>query len=247
MKWFKHMTNMRHDVRIRRIIKKYGLKGYGLYNTILESITESLTTENPIPDLEENAQDIAEYYGEDTVEINEIMCFMFSQGLFKQDEMTARLICDKIYKFIEKNQTKSIEMRQMIDKYNDSYSSSQTILESSDRREQKRTEQNRTEESKGKKFKKPSKQEIKEFCSENDISIDIDHFVDHYESVGWKIGNKSMKDWKATVRNWYRRQNKFEKEKPELFWSRSSFLESLSDSDFEKLSNNKIKEITNGN
>jgi len=26
--------------------------------------------------------------------------------------------------------------------------------------------------------------------------------VDFYESNGWRIGKNSMKDWKATVRNW---------------------------------------------
>jgi uncharacterized phage protein (TIGR02220 family) len=117
MKWFKHMTNMRHDVRIKRVIKKYGLKGYGLYTMIIESIAESLTNEAPLPDLEENAQDIAEYFGEDTIAINEMMAFMFNQGLFSQDEVSGRLLCDKIYKFFEKSQTRSLEMRDMIDKY----------------------------------------------------------------------------------------------------------------------------------
>jgi uncharacterized phage protein (TIGR02220 family) len=117
MKWFKHMTNMRHDVRIKRVIKKYGLKGYGLYNMIIESIAESLTNDEPLPDLEENAQDIAEYFGEDTIAINEMMAFMFNQGLFSQDEVSGRLLCDKIYKFFEKSQTRSLEMRQMIDKF----------------------------------------------------------------------------------------------------------------------------------
>ena len=30
-------------------------------------------------------------------------------------------------------------------------------------------------------------------------------FWDFYESKGWKIGNSPMKDWKATVRNWHRK------------------------------------------
>ena len=40
-------------------------------------------------------------------------------------------------------------------------------------------------------------------------------FVDFYQSKGWKVGNNSMKDWKASVRTWERRrttekpQNKF--------------------------------------
>jgi hypothetical protein len=37
MKWFKHKANMRHDVKLKRVIAKYGLEGYGLYNLIIES------------------------------------------------------------------------------------------------------------------------------------------------------------------------------------------------------------------
>jgi len=31
-------------------------------------------------------------------------------------------------------------------------------------------------------------------------------FIDHYESNGWKVGKASMKDWKASVRTWQRKQ-----------------------------------------
>ncbi len=56
-------------------------------------------------------------------------------------------------------------------------------------------------------FVKPTVKEIADFCKENNINIDPDYFYDYYESNGWKVGGKStMKDWKATVRNWGRRQ-----------------------------------------
>ena len=59
-----------------------------------------------------------------------------------------------------------------------------------------------------KKFKKPTIDEINWYCDEAEISIDAEKFYDHYEANGWKIGGKSpMKDWKAAVRNWYRRDN----------------------------------------
>ncbi len=47
MQYFKHQANMRHDIKIKRLINKYGLEGYGLYNLIVESITESLSTAEP--------------------------------------------------------------------------------------------------------------------------------------------------------------------------------------------------------
>lgn len=60
------------------------------------------------------------------------------------------------------------------------------------------------------KFKKPTIEEIKQYCSERNNKIDAEHFYDYYESNGWKVGRNSMKDWKATIRTWERnsRNNK---------------------------------------
>jgi len=36
--------------------------------------------------------------------------------------------------------------------------------------------------------------------------LEAENFVDFYESKGWTVGKQPMKDWKATVRTWHRRQ-----------------------------------------
>ena len=56
------------------------------------------------------------------------------------------------------------------------------------------------------KFVKPSVEEIAAYCSERDNGIDPQQFFDFYESKGWKVGNQSMKDWRAAVRTWERRE-----------------------------------------
>ena len=53
-----------------------------------------------------------------------------------------------------------------------------------------------------KRFVKPELEEIREFCFEKKINIDVDRFFNYYESKGWKVGVSPMKDWKAAVRNW---------------------------------------------
>ncbi len=55
-------------------------------------------------------------------------------------------------------------------------------------------------------FVKPTLEEIAEFCAERNSNIDPQAFFDFYESVGWKVGNKPMKDWRACVRTWERRE-----------------------------------------
>ena len=37
------------------------------------------------------------------------------------------------------------------------------------------------------------------------IGIDVDRFFDYYTSNGWKVGRNSMKDWRAAVRSWAKR------------------------------------------
>jgi hypothetical protein len=56
-----------------------------------------------------------------------------------------------------------------------------------------------------KRFTPPTRDEILEFCRENGLTIDADRFLDYYSSNGWKVGKNPMKDWKATVRNWARK------------------------------------------
>ena len=48
--------------------------------------------------------------------------------------------------------------------------------------------------------------EVQQYCSERKNNISAEKFIDYYESNGWKVGRNSMKDWKATVRNWEKNQ-----------------------------------------
>ena len=55
---------------------------------------------------------------------------------------------------------------------------------------------------KRKRFEKPTLSEIKAYCIERNNNVDAQHFFDHYESNGWKVGKNSMKNWQAAVRTW---------------------------------------------
>lgn len=57
---------------------------------------------------------------------------------------------------------------------------------------------------KRKRFEKPTISDVKRYCIERNNNVDPQHFVDYYESNGWKVGKNSMKDWKAAVRTWER-------------------------------------------
>ena len=57
-------------------------------------------------------------------------------------------------------------------------------------------------------FKKPSVDDILNYCKERNNNIDAEAFIDFYESKDWKIGKNKMKCWKACVRTWERRETK---------------------------------------
>lgn len=58
-------------------------------------------------------------------------------------------------------------------------------------------------------FKPPTVEEVRAYCKERNNNIDPEAFVDYYISNGWTVGaNKKMKDWKASVRTWERRDFK---------------------------------------
>ena len=55
-------------------------------------------------------------------------------------------------------------------------------------------------------FSKPSIEEIKSLIDVERLNCDADMFYNYYESNGWCVGKSKMKDWKAALRNWSRRE-----------------------------------------
>lgn len=54
-------------------------------------------------------------------------------------------------------------------------------------------------------FTPPDAAEVAAFAKEHGLSINAEQFVDFYSAKGWRVGNSPMKDWRAAVRNWVRR------------------------------------------
>ena len=69
------------------------------------------------------------------------------------------------------------------------------------------------EKRKAARFRAPSPAEVSEYAQQyaatknldlRAIDFDPEYFCDYYESNGWHVGKRPMKDWKATVRRWLR-------------------------------------------
>jgi len=54
-------------------------------------------------------------------------------------------------------------------------------------------------------FNPPSLDEVSEYIKNKGFQVDPQQFLDFYESKGWMVGKNKMKDWRAAVRTWQRR------------------------------------------
>jgi hypothetical protein len=52
---------------------------------------------------------------------------------------------------------------------------------------------------------KPSIEEVIQYCAARKNSVDPQTWFDHYSANGWKVGRNTMKDWRAAVRTWERK------------------------------------------
>lgn len=69
---------------------------------------------------------------------------------------------------------------------------------------------------KKKRFKKPTVEEIREYCIERGNTIDPGYFYDWYASRGWLLSKGfPMVDWKAAVRTWEYKAKKWKEEEEE--------------------------------
>ena len=83
------------------------------------------------------------------------------------------------------------------------------------------------------KFKKPTLEEVVDYCKERNNFIDPEQFIDFYESKNWYVGKNKMKDWKACIRTWERRNIKKESIVPD--WMDKEIKKEEYDDDTKKL------------
>ncbi|WP_417406211.1 DNA replication protein [Holdemanella biformis] len=72
-----------------------------------------------------------------------------------------------------------------------------------------------TPKKKTSRFLPPTEEEVKQYCLENGYTLDAQRFVDFYECKGWMVGKNKMKNWKAAVRTWARKDQGGVRDEPE--------------------------------
>ena len=52
----------------------------------------------------------------------------------------------------------------------------------------------------------PTVEEVRAYAAQRGDPLDPEAFMDYYTANGWKVGRNPMKDWKAAVRTWARKE-----------------------------------------
>ena len=117
-----------------------------------------------------------------------------------------------IEKAKQRERKKQLEAGQLPDKCPDNVRQELRVksLELRDNSSDKEKEQDRVAL---KRFTPPTVDEVAAYCGERNNRIDPQTFVDFYASKGWVVGKSKMKDWKAAIRTWEKRDGNSQPER----------------------------------
>ena len=66
---------------------------------------------------------------------------------------------------------------------------------------------NGVSDTRAKRFTPPTLDDVSAYIRERGSNVDAQRFLDFYTAKGWMVGKNRMKDWKAAVRTWEKRDS----------------------------------------
>lgn len=210
--WLKLPQGYLDDPRIKKLRKIAGGDTYTIIYLKMQLLSVSTGGVIPYEQIEPTfEEELALKIDEDVEDIKLTITYLFAQKLIECNDNDYLLVetatriggetaaAERVRRFRQKK-TKLLQSNADVTKSN-------AILDI-DKDKEKDIESIETKSSdkpRSNKFIKPTVEEIAEYCRERDNGIDAQQFYDFYESKGWLIGKTKMKDWKAAVRTWERR------------------------------------------
>lgn len=216
--YFQHDYGARNDPKLMRVLHKLGVQGIGCYWCIIEQMYEQGGS-LPRSSIETIAFSL---HVEESMLISLIDDFL----LFETDEVDfwSNSVQDRLEKRMEIAQKRKEAIRKRWQKYkedtnvlqeNNKSNTSDLQNDTKERKEKERKEKEieldesnsiDKENNKRRRFTPPTLEEVKSYCQERNNSIDPVLFYEHYTENGWTRGKNKMKDWKATIRTWERKE-----------------------------------------
>ncbi len=230
--FFPHDADMRNDIKVTALRRKFSHTGYAVWCFLLETLTDSEDFELPYSEVDQEL--LAADYDVPVEELREIIDYATRIGLLQQEDgkVYSEALKRRFIPLLEARERR--RQRAEINRQNGRRGGNPNFRKGQpnpyyqrgeDNQNITETAQNITEdntkvkESKAKeskpikktpvgekknasRFSAPTVDEVRAYAQEKGFSIDPEHFVDYYTSNGWRVGRNPMKDWRATVRTW---------------------------------------------
>jgi len=230
--YFSHDIDMRNDIKVKSLRRKFSHTGYAVWCFMLEYLTDCTNFEF---DYDEVSQELlASDFDVPVAELREIIDYSVKIGLLQYEDGKIFSAAHKrrFVRMLEVRQRRAEAARRNGRKGgnpnfkkgqpNPYYRTTESVMEDNPNITEQITEDNpiveqsnveysrvkkQKENPKGEKktasrFSAPTVDEVRAYAQEKGFSIDPEHFVDYYTSNGWRVGRNPMKDWRATVRTW---------------------------------------------
>lgn len=230
--YFSHDIDMRNDIKVKVLRRKFSHTGYAVWCFMLEYLTDCTNFEF---DYNEVSQELlASDFDVPVAELREIIDYSVKIGLLQHEDGKIFSAAHKrrFVRMLEVRQRRAEAARRNGRKGgnpnfkkgqpNPYYWTTESVMEDNPNITQETTEDNpiveqsnveysrvkkQKESPKGEKktasrFSAPTVDEVRAYAQEKGYNVDPEHFVDYYTSNGWRVGRNPMKDWRATVRTW---------------------------------------------
>lgn len=216
--YFSHDASARNDLKIKAMISKYGVEGYGMFWYLVEMLREVDSFKLPLEDYFYLA--IQHEFNGCSADVQQFVTdciYTFklfeSDGLFFWSNSLNRRMDMKQKKIDQAREAgkKSAEKRKEQQAFNDS--STDVQRDSTDVQqlnEIKGNEIKPKEKTSNSRFAPPTQDDVIAYCLERKNNVDAQRFTNFYESKGWMIGKNKMKCWKSAIRTWEQKEQKGE-------------------------------------
>lgn len=141
MKWFKHFTTAHSSNDLTKVRMRYGAEGYAIYWFCLEVIAGDLGENNNFTfELKHDSEVIGHELSIDTLKVEQIMAYMIELGLFTN--IDGIITCFKLGKYLDKKNTRSPQIHEVIDSVRDSPRQSEIVRARVDKSRVEKKEKN---------------------------------------------------------------------------------------------------------
>lgn len=234
--FFSHDCNARNNGKILELRSEYGAEAYGIYFMLIELLMESTdymlkrkysTLAFALQVDAVLLQKVVEDY--ELFDFSDNEDFFFSPSLLKRVRPLESLREKRRQAGVKSGESR--RKNKMDNEFEDAVADDEQMLNTcstlvdkkrtkESRVEKSKVEQSRAKESrveetevanepsaaKADRFVPPTQQELEAYKLENKLDINTDVFLDFYQSKGWLVGKNKMKDWRAALRNWHRKE-----------------------------------------